>query len=58
MPLHKAKQVSIQDKPYLIKSRLERELEEEREEAEEKEYHYETDAEKLADRGMKYSDFI
>lgn len=58
MPLHKAKQVNIQDKPYLIKSRLEREMMEEREEETEREYKYPTQRELLEERGLKQSDFV
>lgn len=56
MTLHKAKNVINQDEPYLVMSRLEREMQEE--EQEPKEYHYPTMSEELADRGMKQSDFI
>lgn len=57
MTLHKEDQVNMQDKPYLVKSRLQREIEEDQREEEQPEPMYHTwDA--MHDVGMKQSDFI
>ena len=54
--LHKVKNVTIQDKPYLVMSRLEREMQEEEQEL--VEYHYTTMREEMEERGLKQSDFV